>query len=577
MTKLLRFLNPYRFTIIAVMVLVLGQSLAELYLPTLMAEIVDQGIVYGDTPLIVRVGFIMLAVALVGTVVAVASSYLSARVAAGFARDLRNTLFARVESFSLQEFDHFGAATLITRTTNDITQVQQVSVMALRMLISAPMMAIGGIIMAVSKDATLAIVILVAVPLLGAGVALIAKKALPLFSLLQQKLDRLTLVAREGLTGIRVIRAFDRTAHESARFDDVNRDFTDTAIRVNKILAAMMPMMMLCLNYTTIAIIWFGGLRIDAGHMQVGNLMAFIQYVMQIMWAMLMVSAMFVILPRAGVSAARIQGVLATEPIIAEPEAPIQPEAGQQQGLVEFKDVTFSYPGAERPALSHITFTAPPGEITAIIGGIGAGKTTLINLIPRFYDVDSGQILVDGVDVRRLPLAALREKIGLVPQKPILFSGTIGDNIRFGRQDAADHEVDHAAAVAQGTEFITQLDDGFDALVTQGGTNLSGGQRQRLTIARALLRRPAIYIFDDNFSALDLRTEAKLRHLLRDETRAATVIMVAQRVSTIKDADQILVLDEGRLVGRGTHAQLLADSPVYREIVASQTDTGVGA
>lgn len=571
MTKLLRFLKPYRLAAVAVLLLVLGQSLAELYLPTLMAIIVDQGVVTGNTNLIVRVGGRMLLAALGGTVVALTAGYLAARVAGGFARDLRREIFHRVESFSLQEFDRFGTATLITRTTNDVTQIQHVTVMALRMMVSAPMMAVGGIIMAVSLDRHLSLVILGAVPLLAGGIALLASKTMPLFKVLQDKLDRLTLVAREGLTGIRVIRAFDRTRHEAERFDRANRDLTDTAIGVNQLAAMLMPMMMLLLNYTTIAIIWYGGIRIDGGQMQVGSLMAFIQYVMQIMWALLMVSMMFVMLPRAAVSATRIQEVLASVPVIQEPAEPVHPRDPQQRGVVTFNNVTFSYPGAERPALRNITFTARPGQVTAIIGGIGSGKSTLVKLIPRFYDVDEGSITVSGVDVRRLPLAKLRRQIGWVPQTTFLFSGTVADNIRVGKPDANEEEIRQAAEIAQAAPFIQELEGGWDAPVEQGGTNLSGGQRQRLAIARALVRRPGIYIFDDSFSALDLKTEARLRRMLAEATAHATVIVVAQRVSTIKDAHQILVLDEGRLVGRGTHEELLATCRVYREIVYSQS------
>lgn len=575
MTKLIKFLKPYRTAIAAIVILVFCQSFAQLLLPTLMAEIVDQGIVYGNIDLIVKIGGIMLLVAAGGTLVAVVAGYLASRVASQFGRDLRNAVFSRVSSFSLQEFDRFGTATLITRTTNDINQVQQVLFMMLRMSISAPTMAVGGIVMAVSKDPTLSLVIVVIVPLLAAAIGIIAAKGMPLFQAIQRKVDHLNLVVREQLTGIRVIRAFNRTDHETRRFQEANRSLTETSIMANKIMAAMWPIMMLLLNFTTIAIVWFGGIRIENGYMQLGDLMAFIQYVMQIMFALMMVSMIFVMIPRASVSAGRISEVLETEPAIKDPSSPPVKSVTDRlpqgsHGTIEFRNVTFSYPGAEQPALRNISFKAGPGEVTAIIGSIGSGKTTLVNLIMRFYDVDEGSILIDGVDIRDWPQAVLRAKIGLVPQKSILFSGTIADNIRYGNRHASDDEVYHAARVAQALDFISELEDGFDAVIDQGGTNLSGGQKQRLTIARAVVRKPSIYIFDDTFSALDFKTEAKLRAALAEETTSATVIIVAQRVSTIMHADRILVLHEGRLDGVGTHEQLLRTSEVYREIVASQ-------
>lgn len=526
-------------------------------------------------PRAVKIGGIMLLVAAGGTLVAVVAGYLASRVASQFGRDLRNAVFSRVSSFSLQEFDRFGTATLITRTTNDINQVQQVLFMMLRMSISAPTMAVGGIVMAVSKDPTLSLVIVVIVPLLAAAIGIIAAKGMPLFQAIQRKVDHLNLVVREQLTGIRVIRAFNRTDHETRRFQEANRSLTETSIMANKIMAAMWPIMMLLLNFTTIAIVWFGGIRIENGYMQLGDLMAFIQYVMQIMFALMMVSMIFVMIPRASVSAGRISEVLETEPAIKDPSSPPVKSVTDRlpqgsHGTIEFRNVTFSYPGAEQPALRNISFKAGPGEVTAIIGSIGSGKTTLVNLIMRFYDVDEGSILIDGVDIRDWPQAVLRAKIGLVPQKSILFSGTIADNIRYGNRHASDDEVYHAARVAQALDFISELEDGFDAVIDQGGTNLSGGQKQRLTIARAVVRKPSIYIFDDTFSALDFKTEAKLRAALAEETTSATVIIVAQRVSTIMHADRILVLHEGRLDGVGTHEQLLRTSEVYREIVASQ-------
>lgn len=568
MMKLFRFLKPFRLPVAFVLGLVFFQSLAELYLPTLMSDIVDIGIVNGDTAYIWKIGGWMLLFAAGGTLCAIGSSYLSAKVASGFGRNLRRRLFNHVENFSLQEFDKIGTASLITRTTNDITQVQQVLVMILRMMISAPMMCIGGIIMAVSKDAKLTLVLAVVIPVLALAIFAVAGKGIPLFKAMQKKLDKLNLVLRENLTGIRVIRSFNRINHEKERFNEANGDLTSTALKVNRIMASMMPIMMITLNFSTVAIIWFGSIRIDNGNMQVGSLMAFIQYAMQIMFSVIMVSIIFVMIPRASASAARINEVLSMEPEILDAAEPKR--AAGRQAHIQFDNVTFSYPGAEMPALSNISFETGPGEMTAIIGGTGAGKTTLISLIPRFYDIESGSIRVNGVDVREWEQEELRGKIGLVPQKAVLFTGTVTDNIRYGKEDATDQEVKHAAEIAQATEFISHMPEGFDAPIAQGGSNISGGQKQRLSIARALVRRPEIYIFDDSFSALDFKTDAKLRAALRPETGDAAVLLVAQRVSTVMDADRIIVLDEGRIAGIGTHRELMETCPVYREIVSSQ-------
>ncbi|CAH8767644.1 ABC transporter ATP-binding protein [Paenibacillus dendritiformis] len=569
MMKLFRFLKPFRLPVAFVLGLVFFQSLAELYLPTLMSDIVDIGIVSGDTAYIWKMGGWMLLVAAGGTLCAIGGSYLSAKVASGFGRNLRRRLFTHVENFSLQEFDKIGTASLITRTTNDITQVQQVLVMILRMMISAPMMCIGGIIMAVSKDAKLTLVLAVVIPVLALAIFAVAGKGIPLFKAMQKKLDKLNLVLRENLTGIRVIRSFNRINHEKTRFNEANADLTGTALKVNRIMSSMMPIMMITLNFSTIAIIWFGSIRIDNGSMQVGSLMAFIQYAMQIMFSVIMVSIIFVMIPRASASAARINEVLSMEPEIHDPAEPKRASA-DKRAHIQFDNVTFSYPGAEMPALSNISFETGPGEMTAIIGGTGAGKSTLISLIPRFYDIESGSIRVNGVDVREWKQEELREKIGLVPQKAVLFTGTVADNIRYGKEDATGEEVKHAAEIAQAMEFISHMPEGFDAPIAQGGTNVSGGQKQRLSIARALVRRPEIYIFDDSFSALDFKTDAKLRAALRPETRDAAVLLVAQRVSTVMDADRIIVLDEGKIAGIGTHRELMETCPVYREIVSSQ-------
>lgn len=568
MIKLFRLLKPYTASVVAVLVLVLLQNLAQLYLPTLMSDIVDTGVVKGDTSYIWRIGGLMLLVAAAGAICTIFGSLLSSKTASGFGQLLRSKVFSHVENFSLYEFDKIGTASLITRTTNDITQVQMLTVMLLRMFVSAPMMCIGGIFMAVYKDATLSLVLVLALPVLGVVIWLIAGKGVPLFRVMQIKLDKLNLVLREGLIGIRVIRAFNRVEHEKGRFREANADLTDTAVRVNQIMAALMPSMMLVMNLSTIAITWFGGFRIDEGYMQVGDLMAFSQYAMQIMWALLMLSMMFVMIPRASASAVRINEVLNLAHGIRDAAQVKRPAT--TRGYVEFREMTFSYPGAEQPALRDISFEAKPGEVTAIIGGTGSGKSTLLNLLPRFYEPDSGSILMDGMDIREMTQEDLRSRIGYVPQKAVLFSGTVADNIRFGREDASEEEIHRAAEIAQATEFIHRLKDGFGSVIAQGGANLSGGQKQRLSIARALARKPEIYLFDDSFSALDFKTDAKLRAALRPETVDATVIIVAQRVSTIIDADRIIVLDGGEIAGIGTHRELMAACKIYREIVASQ-------
>ncbi len=568
MIRLFRFLKPYRVPIAFVFVLVFLQSLANLYLPTLMADIVDTGIVKGDTGYILRIGGLMLIVTIIGTICAIVASFYSAKIAVGFGRLIRTKLFTHVENFSLHEFDKVGTASLITRTTNDTNQVQQVLILMLNMMISAPLMAIGGIILAVSQDATLSWVLVAVIPILLITIIIIMSQAIPLFQIMQKKIDTLNLVLDEGLTGVRVIRAFDRMGHEKKRFNEANLDLTDTAIKVNRIVAILMPIMMLVLNISTVAILWFGSIRINNGDMQVGALIAFLQYSMQILFAFLMLSMMFIMLPRAQASAVRINEVLDMVPEIQDTTE--AKDADAKRGYVEFQNVTFSYPGAEEPALSNISFRAVPGEVTAIIGGTGSGKSSMMSLIPRFYDVDSGYILIDGVDVRDMTQEHLRAKIGFVPQKAVLFTGTIAGNIRYGKEDATDEEVTHAAEIAQATEFITDMRNGFDSELSQGGINLSGGQKQRLSIARALVRKPEIYVFDDSFSALDFKTDLRLRSALKGETLDATVFIVAQRVSTVMDADQIIVLDEGRIAGIGKHRMLMETSEVYREIVSSQ-------
>ncbi|TKI55539.1 ABC transporter ATP-binding protein [Brevibacillus antibioticus] len=572
MMRLFRYLKSYKWPIAIVLALVFVQSLSDLYLPTLMADIVDIGIVHGDTQYIWKIGGIMLFVAAGGGFCSIGASYFSSQVATGFGRKLRARVFKQVEHFSMQEIDQIGTASLITRTTNDINQVQQVLIMILRIMVAAPMMCIGGIIMALSKDAKLTIVLAVAVPILALAIFLIARKGLPLFKAIQKKLDKLNLVVREGLTGIRVIRSFNRIEKEQNRFTEANTDLMDTAVKVNRIMAALMPIMMLTFNLSAVAILWYGGIRISNMDLQVGDLMAFIQYATQIMFSLVMLSMIFVMVPRASASAVRINEVLdVNSTIFDRPEASVK-TTKQTNGLVELENVTFTYPGAENPALSSITFTARPGQTTAIIGGTGSGKSTILNLVERFYDVTSGAIRVDGVDIRHLPLEQLRANIGYVPQKVLLFSGSIADNIRFGKEDATDAEIEHAAKIAQAGDFIASMNGGYEAHISQGGTNVSGGQKQRLSIARAIVRQPSIYMFDDSFSALDFKTDALLRAALKEEIEKnqSTLIIVAQRVSTVMDAEQIIVLDEGSVAGMGTHHELMQNCEVYQEIVRSQ-------
>ena len=570
MMKLARFLAPHRRLLVLVIVLALAQSLGNLLLPRLTSDIVDQGIVKGDQRAILEVGALMLLMSMVATVCAIAGSFYSAKVATGFGRDLRGALFARAERLSIHQFARFGSSSLVTRTTNDTTQVQQMIIMLLTMVIAAPMMAIGGIILALSQDAQLAWVLIAVMPVMAVVFALIMRGAVPLSTAMQLKIERLNLVLGEGLSGVRVIRAFDRGSRQRERFDQANLDLTNTAIAVNRLIAVLMPALILMLNLTSVAIIWVGAQRIDAGVMQVGAMFSSLQYAMQILFAVFMVTAMFVMLPRASASAARISEVLDLQPELADPAIGSRPAPVVARGHLEFRNVTFQYPGAEEPALTGVSFTAHPGEVTAIVGGTGSGKSTLAGLIPRFYDAIDGQVLLDGVEVRQMAQAELRARIGFVPQTAVLFSGTVAANIRYGREDASDDEVRHAATVAQALDFIEAMPDQFASPVSQGGINLSGGQKQRLSIARAIVRRPDVYVFDDSFSALDFTTDARLRAALRAETANATVFIVAQRISTVITADRIVVLDEGRVVGIGTHAELLESSEVYREIVSSQ-------
>jgi ATP-binding cassette subfamily B multidrug efflux pump len=568
MFKLFRFASPYRWMIAAVVLLMFLQTIGQLYLPTFMADIVNIGIVNGDSAYIWQIGGIMLLIAAGGMLCNVYAGFLSAKIATGFGKIVRGKVFAHVEQFSLQEFNKIGTASLITRTTNDVTQVQQVFFMMMRMFLSAPLMIVGGIVMAVSKDAKLSLVLVAVIPILVGVIVLIATKGIPLFRVMQGRLDRLNLVLRENLIGIRVVRAFNRTDHERERFGTANEALTATAIQVTRIMSLMFPIMLLLLNFTIVSIMWFGSIRIDSGSMQVGDLIAFTQYAGQILFSLTMVSMMFMMIPRASASAVRINEVLVMAPVIIDKPGVHPNNTGN--GSVQFDNVTFSYPGAEQPAIRDITFSAKSGDVTAIIGGTGSGKSTLVNLLLRFYDTDSGSIRVDGTEVREMSQESLRAKIGYVPQKASLFSGTVADNIRFGKESASQDEVEYAAKVAQAEEFISGMDMGFDAVISQDGTNLSGGQKQRLSIARALVRRPKIYVFDDSFSALDFKTDAKLRAALLAETADAAMLIVAQRVSTIMQANCIVVLDEGQIAGIGSHRELMQSSTVYREIVLSQ-------
>lgn len=567
MLKLFKYLKPYTWQIILIVFLVTIQSILNLYLPDLMSDIVNKGVIKGNIPYIWHTGGKMLFVASFGIVAAIFAGFLAARTSMGFGKDLRDKIFNKVENFSLHEIDKFSTASLITRTTNDVTQVQQATFMILRMVVRAPVMAIGGIIMSVSKDAKLTMILLVSVPTLLAGIFFIAKKAFPLFKALQKKIDRLNLVLRENLTGVRVIRAFGKEEFEKKRFNKANIDLTETALKVNRFAALIFPLMLVIMNLTTIGIVWFGAKRIDSNALQIGDLMAVIQYIMQIMFSFLMLSIIFVILPRASASAERINEVLKVEPEIKEADNPIVPE---RKGLVEFRNVTFRYPGAKEPAVSNISFKAYPGKTTAIIGNTGSGKTTILNLIMRFYDVKSGEVLIDNVNVKNISQKELRSRIGYAPQKISLFSGTIAENIRLGRKEITESDILRAAEIAQVMEFASKMPNGLDSMVSQGGTNLSGGQKQRISIARAIAGKNNIYIFDDTFSALDFKTDARVRRALKEYTKNATMIIVSQRVATIMDADQIIVLKDGKIEGIGTHKELMKTCQVYREIVFSQ-------
>ena len=567
--RLLRtYLRQYRKPLALVLLLQLAQTLATLYLPTLNADIIDKGVITDNTHYIVKTGSFMLGITVVQIFCSVGAVYFGAKVAMALGRDVRQGIFSRVLLFSDREVNHLGTPSLITRTTNDVQQVQMLAIMTFTLLLSAPIMCIGGIILALNQNVPLSSLLLVAVPLLGVIVALIISRMRPLFRQMQERLDNINRVLREQITGVRVIRAFVRDPQERERFRTASTQLFDVSLGAGKLMALMFPSVMLVLNLSTTAVVWFGGHLIADGSMQIGSLTAFITYLAQILMSVMMATFMFMLVPRAEVSAERIMEVIDTEPALAPPVTPLP--AGNEPSRLELRNVEFRYPGAEQPVLHDISFTALPGQTTAIIGGTGSGKTTLVNLIPRLLDVTGGRLLIGGVDVRDLERAEVSAAVGLVPQRPYLFSGTVATNLRYGNQAATDEELWQALDIAQARDFVERMPGRLDSPISQGGTNVSGGQRQRLAIARALVHKPGIYLFDDSFSALDYATDARLRSALATEVTGATMIIVAQRVSTIRHADQILVLDAGRIVARGTHAELMDTSETYREIVLSQ-------
>ena len=565
--QLRQYLTPYRREIAIIVALQFVATMAVLYLPSLNADIIDDGVAKGDTGYIIRTGSVMLVVSLVQILCSVGAVYVGARTASLLGRDLRSSLFHHVGSFSGRELAHFGAPSLITRTTNDVQQVQMLVLMTFTMMVTAPIMMVGGVLMAVREDVGLSWLVAVSVPLLFASVGLIASRMVPGFREMQTRIDAVNRVMREQITGIRVVRAFVREPVETERFGRANEDLARVAVRVGRWMATMFPVVMLILNVSSVAVLWFGGHRVDEGAMQVGSLTAFLAYLVQILMAVMMASFMLMMVPRAAVCADRITEVLDTGTSVVPPAEPVTEPTGS--GL-RMRGVSFTYPGAEAPVLRDVDLDVRPGTTLAVIGSTGAGKTTLVNLVPRLFDVTDGVVEVEGVDVRRLDPDVLWSRIGLVPQKAFLFSGTVASNLRYGKPDATDEEMWQALEIAQARDFVEAMPGGLEAPIAQGGTNVSGGQRQRLAIARAVIRRPAIYLFDDAFSALDLATDARLRAALAPHTTDAAVLVVAQRVSTIIDADEILVLEDGEVVGRGTHDELLRDNPTYQEIVASQ-------
>ncbi|WP_328976308.1 ABC transporter ATP-binding protein [Streptomyces canus] len=567
--RLLRtYLRPYKKSITILVLLQFLQTCATLYLPTLNADIIDNGVVNGDTGYILSFGALMIGISLVQVVCNIGAVFYGARTAAALGRDLRAAVFDRVQSFSAREVGQFGAPTLITRTTNDVQQVQMLALMTFTLLVSAPIMCVGGIVLALGLDVPLSGVLVAVVPTLGICVTLIVRRLRPLFRSMQVRLDTVNRVLREQITGNRVIRAFVRDTYEEDRFRKANSDLTEISLKTGNLLALMFPVVMTTVNLSSIAVVWFGAHRIDSGGMQIGDLTAFLAYLMQIVMSVMMATFMFMMVPRAEVCAERVQEVLDTSSSVVPPLAPVREL--RRHGHLEIRGAGFRYPGAEEPVLKAIDLVARPGEVTAVIGSTGSGKSTLLGLVPRLFDVTDGEVLVDGVAVAEVDPVLLAKTVGLVPQKPYLFAGTVATNLRYGNPDATDEELWHALEVAQAKDFVSGLENGLDSPIAQGGTNVSGGQRQRLAIARTLVQRPEIYLFDDSFSALDYATDAALRAALAAETAEATVVIVAQRVATIRDADRIVVLDEGRVVGTGTHRELMADNETYREIVLSQ-------
>jgi ATP-binding cassette, subfamily B, multidrug efflux pump len=565
------FLRPYAGQLAGVIALLLVGAIGNLYLPDLQGDIINNGVVKGDTDYILRIGALMLLVTAAVGLSAGAAVYFSSRVANAFGRDVRSSIFSTVETFSQVEINQFGPASLITRNTNDVQQVQQVVFVALTVMVSAPILIVGGVIMALRTDVPLSGLLLVILPIMALIIGITMTRLVPLFRATQTKIDRINQVMRETLSGVRVIRAFVRTRHEEQRFDVASRDLYGVQLQATRIFAFTQPLIFAIFNLSTVAVLWFGAMRVDSGELQIGNLTAFLQYLFQILFAVLTAVFMFILIPRAAVSSTRIREVLETQPTIHDPATPIVPSAdGPDRGVVEFRDVEFRYPGAEQPVLRAISFRAEPGKTTAIVGSTGSGKSTLVNLIPRFYDATGGSVSVDGVDVRAMTREDVWQRLGFIPQKAFLFSGTVASNLRFGKADATDPELWRALEIAQGRDFVSEMEGGLDGQIAQGGTNVSGGQRQRLSIARAIVKDAPIYVFDDSFSALDFSTDARLRAAIERELGAATVIIVAQRVGTILNADQIIVMDDGAIVGIGTHRELLETNETYREIVYSQ-------
>ena len=561
-------MGPYKWWVVLTIVFIVAQSLSDLFLPDLNAAIIDQGVMKGNIPVILTRGGIMLVVALVVGFCTLGTTYCSTRSSLAYGRDMRLALFTKVQSFSQSDLDKFGTPSLITRTTNDVNQLQMMMQMLLRTIITTPIMLVGGIIMCIKQDASLSLILVFVVPIIAAAVLFITRKSHPWFKRRQTQVDMLNQVMREKLTGIRVIRAFVRTEYEEERYDKANMEMLRIGLRSERLMMSLMPVVSLVMNMATLAAYYMGAIRIDSGGMQIGSLTAFVTYLMYILMSIMASSMMMNMIPRAMTSVSRINAILDYTPSIQD-NGTNEDDIGAFSSL-EFRDVSFHYPEADRPVLEHISFKTNPGETTAIIGSTGSGKSTLVNLIPRIYEVSSGEILLNGIDIKDLPQAKLREHLGVVPQKALLFDGTVASNLRFGKDDATEEEMWHALEVAQGKDFVSEMPDGLESSISQGGTNVSGGQRQRLAIARAVIRKPDVYIFDDSFSALDFKTDAKLRQALARETQGAAVLIVAQRVTTVLGADRIIVLDEGKIAGIGTHKELMETCQVYKEIVLSQ-------